>query len=139
MAPGNRSHQTPHPANFLEPVIIRPPDRRTTIFVGKAGYFLPYFRSNPPVMKPALILLLCLTSVLRAEEPAAAPLPGNPAERGVPGTNTGPAAAGNGAGPHGALTVTREAAGWRVTGTHAGQKVNVTLQTNDLVPTLTIG
>ena len=25
------------------------------------------------------------------------PLPGNPAERGVPGTNTGPAAAGNGA------------------------------------------
>jgi hypothetical protein len=49
-------------------------------------------------MKPALILLLCLASVLRAEDPAA-PLPGNPAERGVPGTNTGPAAAGNGAHP----------------------------------------
>jgi hypothetical protein len=41
-------------------------------------------------------------------------------------------------GPHGALTVMREAAGWRVTGTHAGQKVNVTLQTTDLVPVLTI-
>ncbi len=41
-------------------------------------------------------------------------------------------------GSHGALTVTREATGWRVTGTHAGQKVNVTLQTADLVPILTI-
>jgi hypothetical protein len=44
-------------------------------------------------MKPALFLTLCLATVLRAEEP----LPGNPAEHGVPGTNTGPAAAGNGA------------------------------------------
>lgn len=41
-------------------------------------------------------------------------------------------------GPHGALTVTREAAGWRVTGTHAGRKVNVTLQTTTAVPAITI-
>jgi Heparinase II/III-like protein len=129
----------------------------------------------------------------------AAGLPVNPAERGVLGTNTGPAAAGNGAfgidrplaslratlaatgsvtvatgklalpeslgvfpyveatsakatshevltactsnsagGPHGALTVTREAAGWRVIGTHAGQKVNVTIKTMDAVPVITI-
>jgi hypothetical protein len=41
-------------------------------------------------------------------------------------------------GPHGTLTVTREAAGWRVTGSHSGQKVNVTLQTTAAVPALTI-
>lgn len=41
-------------------------------------------------------------------------------------------------GSHGALTVTREAAGWRVTGTHAGQKVNVTLKSTDAVPFITI-
>ncbi|MBI2498278.1 MAG: hypothetical protein HYV75_10345 [Opitutae bacterium] len=46
-------------------------------------------------MKPALLLALCLATVLRAEEP----LPGNPAEHGVPGTNAGPATAGNGARP----------------------------------------
>ena len=41
-------------------------------------------------------------------------------------------------GPHGALTVTREAAGWRVTGMHAGQKVNVTIRTADALPVITI-
>jgi hypothetical protein len=41
-------------------------------------------------------------------------------------------------GPHGTLTLTREAAGWRVTGTHAGQKVNVTLHTAAAVPAITI-
>jgi hypothetical protein len=41
-------------------------------------------------------------------------------------------------GPHGALTVTRESAGWRITGTHAGRKVNVTLQTAAAVPVITI-
>jgi mannose-6-phosphate isomerase-like protein (cupin superfamily) len=47
-------------------------------------------------MKPAtLTLLLFLTTMLNAQTP----LPGNPAEHGVPGTNTGPAAAGNGASP----------------------------------------
>ncbi|MDI1336862.1 MAG: heparinase II/III family protein [Lacunisphaera sp.] len=66
-------------------------------------------------------------------------LPGNPAERGVPGTNTGPAAAGNGAGgAHGTLAVVRDATGWRVTGMHAGQKVNVTINTADTVPAITI-
>jgi hypothetical protein len=41
-------------------------------------------------------------------------------------------------GPHGALTITRETAGWRVTGTHAGQKVNVTITTTDAVPVITM-
>jgi hypothetical protein len=40
--------------------------------------------------------------------------------------------------PHGTLTVTREGAAWRVTGTHAGQKVNVTIRTTENVPTITI-
>jgi len=41
-------------------------------------------------------------------------------------------------GQHGALTVTRESFGWRVTGTHAGQKVNVILRTSEAVPVVTI-
>ena len=41
-------------------------------------------------------------------------------------------------GAHGTLAVTREAAGWRVTGTHAGQKVNVTLRTADTLPAIAI-
>ena len=48
-------------------------------------------------MKPVCLLILGLASLLRAEDTA--PLPGNPTEHGVPGTNTGPAAAGNGATP----------------------------------------
>ncbi len=47
-------------------------------------------------MKPALILTLCLATVLSADEPAAAPastpLPGNPVEHEVSGASTGPAA-----------------------------------------------
>ena len=52
-------------------------------------------------MKIRLVSLTLTALVLAtgafAQTPAATPLPGNPAERGVPGTNTGPAAAGNGA------------------------------------------
>ena len=47
------------------------------------------------LLRAALAALLLTTSA-HAQTPADA-LPGNPAERGVPGTNTGPAAAGNGA------------------------------------------
>lgn len=41
-------------------------------------------------------------------------------------------------GTHGKLTITRTESGWRVTGTHAGQKVDVTLDTTANVPALTI-
>jgi hypothetical protein len=41
-------------------------------------------------------------------------------------------------GAHGKLSVTRETAGWRVTGTHAGQKINVTFTTAGAVPVITI-
>jgi hypothetical protein len=41
-------------------------------------------------------------------------------------------------GTHGALAVARTAAGWCITGAHAGQKVDVTLQTTEAVPTVTI-
>ncbi len=39
---------------------------------------------------------------------------------------------------HGTLAVTRTAEGWRVTGTHAGQKIDVTIQSAAPVPTVTI-
>jgi len=68
----------------------------------------------------------------------ARPLLGNPAERGVPGTNTGTAAAGNGEEAHGDLRLTREGTAWRVTGAHAGQKINVTLDTAGAQPVLTL-
>jgi len=57
----------------------------------------------------------------------ARPLPGNPAERGVPGTSA-----------PGGLTVTRAGTTWKVTGTHRGQKVDVTLNTAAAVPAITI-
>ncbi len=41
-------------------------------------------------------------------------------------------------GAHGKLVVTRTESGWRVSGAHSGQKVDVTLQTAGNVPTLTI-
>lgn len=47
-------------------------------------------------MKTRSFLAACTALVLTTVATAQAPLPGNPAERGVPGTNTGPAA-GNGA------------------------------------------
>lgn len=40
-------------------------------------------------------------------------------------------------GPHGALTVIREASGWRLTGTHAGRNVDVTLDTTADAPAIT--
>jgi quercetin dioxygenase-like cupin family protein len=43
------------------------------------------------------LLLLAVSATLATMLNAQTPLPGKPAERGVPGTNTGPAAAGNGA------------------------------------------
>ena len=88
---------------------------------------------------------------------AAQPLPGNPAERGVPGTSapaeadgrtlgrqqattghTGPAAAGNGVSAPGALSITRESAAWRVTGTHRGRKVDVSINPANILPVITI-
>jgi hypothetical protein len=41
-------------------------------------------------------------------------------------------------GAHGALAVTREGAAWRVTGTHAGQKVNVNINSAGAVPAIKI-
>ena len=41
-------------------------------------------------------------------------------------------------GAHGALTITREGDAWRVTGTHAGLKVNVTIKTAGDNPAITI-
>jgi hypothetical protein len=52
-------------------------------------------------MKPALLLTLCLASLIRADEPAAAPaattVPGNPPEQAVAGQKPEAAAAGTGA------------------------------------------
>ncbi len=42
-------------------------------------------------------------------------------------------------GTHGTLTVTRLDTGWRVTGTHAGQKVDVTLQSTGSIPAIRLG
>ncbi len=41
-------------------------------------------------------------------------------------------------GAHGTLTVTRTTGGWHVTGTHAGQKVNVTINSAAAVPVITM-
>ena len=41
-------------------------------------------------------------------------------------------------GAHGTLTVVSDAEGWRVTGTHAGQKVNATIRTAGSVPAITL-
>jgi hypothetical protein len=41
-------------------------------------------------------------------------------------------------GTHGQLAITRTASGWRITGTHVAQKVNVTLDTSTPVPALTL-
>ena len=38
---------------------------------------------------------------------------------------------------HGALTIARQPTGWRITGTHAAQKIDVTLETSTPNPTLT--
>ena len=42
------------------------------------------------------------------------------------------------AGTHGALNVTSGAGTWRIMGSHAGQKVDVTLRTTDAVPAITV-
>ncbi|MDI1251260.1 MAG: heparinase II/III family protein [Lacunisphaera sp.] len=65
-------------------------------------------------------------------------LPVNPAERGVLGKNTGLAAAGHGASAHGELRLSREGSVWRVQGTHAAQRINVSLDTADALPAITI-
>ncbi len=57
-------------------------------------------------MKKSKLPLLAAFAALATLLPAQAPLPGNPAKHGVPGTNTGPAAAGNGAKPAEKLTST---------------------------------
>ena len=54
---------------------------------------------NSPVLRVTLEGNARRETLLLGHPTGVAPLPGNPAERGVPGTNTGPAAAGNGAPP----------------------------------------
>ena len=48
------------------------------------------------------------------------------------------ATAGPAGGTHGALTVTREPAGWHIVGSHAGQKVNVAVRSTDAAPIVTL-
>jgi len=84
-------------------------------------------------------------------------LPVNPAERGVPGTfapaeaggqtpgrqqattgHTGTAAAGNGVSAHGELHLSHAGPAWRITGTHAAQRIDLTLNTAGAIPVITI-
>ena len=77
----------------------------------------PYAEVESPDAADHEILTVC----------SARPLLGNPAEDGVPGTSA-----------HGELRLTREGSAWRVTGTHAAQRINVTLNTAGAIPVITI-
>jgi tetratricopeptide (TPR) repeat protein len=57
-------------------------------------------KTKLPLAAAAALLLATFAPAQTSAAPAPDALPGNPAERGVSGTNTGPAAAGNGAALH---------------------------------------